>query len=313
MDSPLLIVVGPTAAGKSGLALHVAELFSGEVVNCDSLQLYRGFDIGTAKTPARERRGIPHHLLDVLDPQMVHSAGDYSRLARATVAEIAQRGKLPVIVGGTGFYLSAFLNGLPALPPRDEGLRERLSEREQQRPGSLHRILSRVDPATLRRIQPNDTHKLLRALEIRLLTRRTLPPASEAAPLTGFRILKIGLDPDREALVKAIEARTANMFEAGLLEEVRGLLASGLTGNEKPFESLGYKQVLAHFRGELSIETAILNTEIGTRQYAKRQRTWFRRDPQIHWLPGFGSDPRIVEQATELVKYLLATPCDSSR
>ncbi|MEP6960454.1 MAG: tRNA (adenosine(37)-N6)-dimethylallyltransferase MiaA [Acidobacteriota bacterium] len=308
MPFPLLIVAGPTGAGKSNLALHLAQAFSGELVNCDSLQLYRRFAIGTAKTPPSQRRGIPHHLFDALDPHMVHSAGDYSRLARTTVAEIAHRGKVPIIVGGTGFYLSAFLNGLPPLPPRDETLRQRLADREQRRPGSLHRILSRVDPASLRRIQPNDTQKLIRAIEIRILTRQTLPPASEASPLTGFRILKLGLDPNREALAKVIATRTAEMFESGLLDEVRDLLASGLTGTEKPFESLGYKQVLAHLRGELSLDDAVSLTEIGTRQYAKRQRTWFRRDPEIHWLPGFGANPEIVDRATELVKSFLAVP-----
>ena len=297
MKYPLLIVVGPTASGKSALALHLARRFSGELVNADSMQLYRGFDIGTAKTPLTEREGISHHLFDVLEAKTVHSAGDYSRLVRATVAEISGRGKVPVLVGGTGFYVRAFLDGLPALPSRDEILRERLTAR---RPDSLHRLLTRFDPATAARIQPNDTQKLIRALEIRLLTRQPLPPSESAIPLAGYEVLQLGLDPPRELLVEAIAKRTRGMFEAGLLNEVRGLLASGLTGDEKPFESLGYKQALAHLRGEMSLDDALESTEIGTRQYAKRQRTWFRRDARIHWLQGFGNNASIQEEAGRL-------------
>ena len=297
MQRPLIIVVGPTGAGKSSLALHLARRLSGELVNADSVQLYRGFDIGSAKTPLAERQGIPHHLFDVLDAEKVHSAGDYARLARAAVAEISERGKLPILVGGTGFYVRAFLDGLPALPSRDEALRERLTAR---RPGSLHSILSRLEPAAAARIHPSDTQKLMRALEIRLLTSQPLPATETAMPLQGYQVLQLGLDPPRELLVESIAKRTREMFGAGLLDEVRGLLASGLTGNEKPFESLGYKQAVAHLRGELTLEEAIESTEIGTRQYAKRQRTWFRRDQRIQWLDGFGNDGAVQERAVRL-------------
>jgi len=297
VQRPLIIVVGPTGAGKSSLALHLANHFSGEVINADSVQLYRGFDIGSAKTPLAERQGIPHHLFDVLDAEMVHSAGDFARLARETVAEITRRGKLPILVGGTGFYIRAFLDGLPALPARDEALRQRLTSR---RPGSLHRILSRLEPAAAARIHPSDTQKLIRALEIRLLTSQPLPATETATPLHGYRILQLGLDPLRELLVESIAKRTREMFDAGLLKEVRELLASGLTGNEKPFESLGYKQAVAHLRGDMTLDEAIESTEIGTRQYAKRQRTWFRRDQRIQWLEGFGNDPAVQERAVRL-------------
>jgi tRNA dimethylallyltransferase len=276
------------------LALHLAQRFSGELVNADSVQLYRGFDIGSAKTPAAERLGIPHHLFDVLDAKTVPSAGDYARLAREVVGEISGRGKLPIVVGGTGFYVRALLDGLPALPARDEALRERLKTR---RPGSLHRLLTRFDPAAGSRIHASDTQKLIRALEIRLLTKQALPSPASATPLSGCEALQLGLDPARELLVQTIAKRTREMFEAGLLDEVRALLAAGLTGDEKPFESLGYKQALAHLRGELTLEAAIESTEIGTRQYAKRQRTWFQRDTRIHWLHGFGGDPSIQEEA----------------
>ena len=166
MKHPLVAIVGPTASGKSELALRVAAAFSGEIVNCDALQLYRGFDIGTAKTPAQARRGIPHHLFDVLDPKTGFSAGDYARAAREAIASISARGRLPVVVGGSGFYLRGLLEGLPALPARDESLRTRLSAREQRRPGALHRLLRRLEPAAAARIHPRDTQKVIRALEI---------------------------------------------------------------------------------------------------------------------------------------------------
>ena len=310
MERPLVAIVGPTASGKSELALRVTEAFSGEIVNCDALQLYRGFDIGTAKTPADARRGIPHHLLDVLDPQTSFSAGDYARTAREIITGISSRKHLPLVVGGTGFYLRALLDGLPALPGRDEALRERLSRREQRHPGALHRLLGRLEPTAAARIHPRDVQKLTRALEIRLLTQTALPEPSTARPLEGFRMLLIGLAPERALLTDAIAARTRQMFasglSAGLINEVRGLLESGLSGDEKPFESLGYKQAVAHLRGQISLEQALESTEIETRQYAKRQLTWFRRDPRITWFTGFGSDPAVQENALEAVRKFLA-------
>lgn len=310
MERPLVTIVGPTASGKSELALRVAQAFSGEIVNCDALQFYRGFDIGTAKTPTAARLGIHHHLLDVLDPRNGFSAGDYARAAREAIADISSRERLPVIVGGTGFYLRALLHGLPALPPRDESLRERLSRRERRRPGALHRLLRRLEPAAAARIHPRDLQKVTRALEIRLLTRAAMPAPSAARPLEGFRLFQLGLAPERALLADAIAARTRRMFQAGLVEEVRRLLAQGLSGEEKPFESLGYKQVLAHLRGQMSLEQAMAATEIETRQYAKRQLTWFRgaskRDARIVWLAGFGSDPVICEAGLEAVRKFLA-------
>jgi tRNA dimethylallyltransferase len=303
---PLIAIVGPTASGKSDLALAIAERNSGELVNCDSLQLYRGFDVGTAKTPAVSRRGISHHLFDVLEAQKRFSAGDYARAARQVIENISRRGALTILVGGTGFYVRALLDGLPSLPRRDAELRVRLAEREQRRPGSLHRLLRRLEPTSASAIHPRDVQKLTRALEIRILTGAALPPQSSASPLEGFRTLQIGLAPDRALLNEAIAQRTRAMFQSGLIEEVRGLLASGLTGAEKPFESLGYKQTLQHIRGELSLEAAINSTEIETRQYAKRQMTWFRRDTRIHWITGFGSDPGVQSQAMDLIDRFLS-------
>jgi tRNA dimethylallyltransferase len=301
---PLIVVVGPTGAGKSALALNLATALNGEIVNFDSLQLYRGFDIGTAKTPASERRGIAHHLFDVLDAENGYSAGDYARLARSAVAEITSRGSVPIAVGGSGFYLRAMLNGLPALPSRDPGLRTSLEARERRRPGSLHRLLTRLDASAASRMHARDVHKTIRALEIRLLTRTPMPAAESAEALCGYRILQIGLNPDRAKLIERLNARVEAMFAGGLIEEVQTLLAQGGTGAEKPFESLGYKQALQYIRGQVTQEQAILSTQIETRQYAKRQRTWFARDSRIHWLAGFGEEESVVEAALALANGL---------
>jgi len=295
----LAAVVGPTGSGKSALALCLAQQFGGEIVNCDSLQLYRGFDIGTAKTPPGDRRGITHHLFDVLTPQESYSAGEYAREARKVIAEIAARGRLLIVVGGTGFYLRALLEGLPVLPGRDERLRERLLERERLRPGSLHRLLSRLEPGAAARIHANDVQKTMRALEVRLLTQQALPTPAEAHALEGFAVIKLGLGPDRAVLQQRLETRTRLMFQTGLIKEVQGLLAQGATGNEKPFEALGYKQALLHLRGAVTLEQAVASTIVETRQYAKRQWTWFRRDAEIRWFTGFGDDASILAQATQ--------------
>ncbi len=298
--------MGPTGAGKSSLALRAAAEFQGEILNCDSLQLYRGFDIGTAKVSETRRREIPHHMIDVLQPQEVYSAGDYARDARRIIAGISARGHLPMVAGGTGFYLRALLNGLPQLPPRDESLRERLAARETKRDGSLHRLLARLDPPAAARIHPRDVQKLTRALEIRVLTRNPLPPSSTAEPLTGYRVLKLGLNPSRPDLHQTLDARAEEMFRHGLKEEVQGLLDAGCTGDEKPFESLGYKQALAAVRGSLTMEQAIESTQLETRQYAKRQLTWFRRDPEIVWLTGFGDSREVIENCLTVIRSFLS-------
>jgi len=302
---PLLVIAGPTGSGKSCLAIELARRFGAEIVNCDSLQLYKGFDIGTAKTPRGEQGNVPHHLFDVLQAQEGYSAGEYARQAREAIRTISARRSLPVIVGGTGFYLRALLDGLPPLPERDERLRSKLINRETKRPGSLHRILSRVDPAAAFRMHPRDVQKLVRALEIRLLTRQAVPPTASARPLTGYRAIKIGLNPAREALNQHLDARTEAMFSGGLVDEVRRLLKTGATGQEKPFEALGYKQALRHIQGEMTLEEAIRSTQIETRQYAKRQGTWFRREPGIFWIQGFGDDPTSLATAIAHVETLL--------
>ncbi len=296
---PLVVIAGPTGSGKSALALSLAERFDGEIVNFDSLQIYLGFDIGTAKLSIAERRGIPHHLMDVCAPTETVTAGDYARMARRVLEEIAARGRLPVLVGGTGFYLRALLDGLAPGPGRAEALRRRLEAREAKREGSLHRLLRRFDPATAGRIHPRDVQKLVRAVEICLLARRPAARVFEAGrdALRGWQALKLALDPPRAELHQRIHQRTEKMFQTGLVDEVRSLLASGVPESAKPFEAIGYRQALAVAKSGMAVEEAIVSTEVATRQYAKRQWTWFRREPGIQWLQGFGEAPAVASAA----------------
>lgn len=300
---PLIAIVGPTGSGKSDLSLRICEEFHGEVLNCDSLQVYRHFDVGTAKTPVDERRGIPHHLVDILDPDEVFTAGEFAARARALLASVSERA-VPVVVGGTGFYLRALLVGLFPAPPRDEALRSRLERREQRRPGSLYRLLRRFDPAAARTIHPNDIPKLIRALEVFLLTGRPITNWFKEGrdALVGFRPLKIGLAPPRAALYQRLDARCERMFCGGLVEEVTRILDMGWPESAKPFESHGYNQVLRMLRGEMTPAQALLEAQTNTRHYAKRQITWFRKEPDVVWLAGFGDDPAVQQAAVELVR-----------
>jgi len=296
-------VVGPTGSGKSDLALLLAGEFNGEIVNCDSLQVYRHFDIGTAKLPVSEQRGIPHHLIDILAPDELFTAGAYARLARETIREISSRGKLPILAGGTGFYLRALLEGLFEGPGRDQSVRERLAAREARRTGSLHRVLRRLDPAAAARIHANDVPKVTRALEIFLLTRQAATRLFETGrdALQGYRTLKLGLLPDRGLLNPRLDARCAWMFDNGLVEEVRGILAMGFAASCKPFESHGYKQSLQLIHGELSMKDAVYYAQRNTRHYAKRQITWFRKESDLLWLRGFGDAEPIRRSALDSV------------
>ena len=293
----VIVILGPTGSGKSDLALRLAAEFSGEVVNCDSLQIFRYFDIGTAKLPADHRRGIPHHLIDILDPDQLFTAGEYARLAREVLAEISARGQLPVVAGGTGFYLRALLDGLFPGPARDQALRDRLAERERRRPGSIHRLLGRFDPQAARRIHPNDLPKLMRALEVCLLTRRPVTEIYQEGrnELRGYEILKIGLSPLREQLYARLDQRAEQMFQTGLIEEVRGILTRGFAVSAKPFESHGYRQAVQFLNGELNQAQAVFYAQRNTRRYAKRQMTWFRQERGIEWFRGFGDELQLQQ------------------
>jgi tRNA dimethylallyltransferase len=301
---PLVIIVGPTACGKSELALAVAGHFGGEIVNFDSVQVYRGFDVGTAKLMPEQRRGIPHHALDLLDPQEVFTAGDYARQARAILDDIRGRARLPVLAGGTGFYLRALLDGLFRGPERDEVLRARLEGCAAAHPaGYLHRLLRRFDGSSAQRIHPNDTPKLIRAIEVCLLEKK---PMSELwgkgrQALQGFRPFRVGLDPERQALYERIERRTRQIFENGIIEETQRLLESGMPRSARPLSSLGYSEAIRYLDGKLSRAEAIELTARMTRRYAKRQMTWFRREPDVAWFGGFGDDPPVRERVLELL------------
>jgi tRNA dimethylallyltransferase len=294
--APSIAVVGPTGTGKSDLALELAQNFGGEIVNCDSVQLYRYLDIGTAKTPVAERRGIPHHLIDIIDPDQLFTAGDYVRIARPILREIASRGRIPVVTGGTGFYFRSLICGLFEGPSRDDDLRERLARRSPQ---SLFRLLWRFDPMAASRIHPNDRNKLIRALEVCLLTRKPMTSLFQhnRAALTGFRMLVLGLDPPREQLAERINLRCHRMFESGLVEEVRLVLSLGFPATSKALESIGYREALMYLGGDISYEAAIRLTQAATRQYAKRQRTWFRREADVSWFHSFGDQKETFESA----------------
>lgn len=304
----LVAIAGPTGAGKSALALRVAELFGGEILNCDSIQIYRFFNIGAAKVPEADWRGIPHHLIDVADPPDIFTAGDFARLGRPILREITGRGRLPVVTGGTGLYLRALIDGLAPAPSRDEALRLRLRIRESAKPGCLHRLLRRVDPETSGKIHANDTPKVIRALEIGLAGQGAASEvfAGGRDSLEGFRVLKIGLFPNREALYARLEWRVEAMFAEGLVEETASILARGFAETCKPFESIGYKQALQYLKGELSLKDAVFYAKRETRRYAKRQMTWFRQDPGVEVVAGFGDDPAVVAKVAERVAGFVA-------
>ena len=304
MSEPLvLVILGPTGSGKTALSLYLAEHLGGEIVSCDSVALYRRLEIGTAKPAEEDRRRVPHHLIDSAEPNEVVTAGDYARRGRRAIQEISSRGRLPIVTGGTGLYLRALLEGLFAGPQRSEELRTRLREREAQRgSGYLHRLLGRLDPQAAKEIHANDVPKVIRAVEVSLSSRRPMTDLWREGrdPLRGFRILRLGLNPSREVLYLRLNARASEMFQQGLVEETRKL--RGLYGAAVwPLNSLGYKQAAQYLDGELSLEQAIAGAQQGHRNYAKRQMTWFRREPDVHWIPGFGSDPEVQKLCFKMI------------
>jgi tRNA dimethylallyltransferase len=292
-----LIILGPTASGKSALALHLAERLHGEIISCDSVAVYHEFDIGAAKPSPEDRRRVPHHLIDVASPAHQFTAGDYSRLARRALEEISSHNRLPIVVGGTGLYLRALLEGLFSGPPRSDELRRRLRERAAERgPGYLHRLLARLDSAAARTIHANDVAKIVRALEVSITARRPMTEMWQQGRdrLKGFRILRMGLNPEREALYQRINRRAEQMFERGLVEETKTLLRR--YGPVRPLDSLGYRQALQYLRGNLTLPEAIAAAQQAHRNYAKRQLTWFRREPDVQWVSGFGDDEKVQKQ-----------------
>ncbi len=299
-ERPLVAIVGPTAAGKSALGVWLAGQLGGEVVACDSTQLYRGFDIGTAKPNVAERRGVPHHLIDVLGASEIATAGGYRQMAVALLDELRRRGRLPIFTVGTGLYLRALLEGLADVPQRSEDLRERLRATVAEHPsGHLHRVLSRLDPEAAHKISSADEQKLIRAIEVCLLSKKPLSEVHRAGrvPLQGWCALKIGLAPPREALNLRIHARTDAMIASGWLDEVRALLHSGMPPHAKPFDFIGYRELRAVLDAKVTMDEARAAIQQATRRYAKRQLTWFRREHGVHWLNGFGNEPSVQTDA----------------
>ena len=284
-----MLILGPTGSGKTALSLALAERFGGEIVSCDSVAVYRGMDLGTAKPSIEERARVVHHLIDVADPDQPFTAGTYSRAARAALGEIAGRAHLPIVTGGTGLYLRALTEGLFSGPERHEPLRQRLRSLAQKRgSGWLHRILTRLDPASAARIHANDLAKVIRAIEVCIAARRPMSEVLSREPLTGFRLVRIGLNPPRTQLYARLNQRCAEMFAAGLVEETRDLLER--YGRLKALDSLGYRQALGVIDGNVTLEAALAAAQQGHRNYAKRQLTWFRREPDVHWIEAFGDE-----------------------
>ncbi|HEV2385793.1 MAG TPA: tRNA (adenosine(37)-N6)-dimethylallyltransferase MiaA [Candidatus Acidoferrales bacterium] len=302
--APLVAIVGPTASGKSALGVWLAEWLDGEVLVCDSTQVYREFDIGTAKLPPGERRGVPHHLMDLVEAGEVFHAGEYRRRAAAALEAVVQRGKLPIFTVGTGLYLRALLEGLSEAPERSQELRERLARRAAAGSARLHRLLARIDPAGAKRIGARDIPKMIRAIEVRLLSGKPLSALHRAGRkgLEGYRPIKIGLAPPRRALCERIDRRVEAMFERGWVEEVRGLVARGVPPSAKPFQFIGYAALREHLEAGLPLHQAAERIRAATRRYAKRQMTWFRREPGVHWLEGFGDDPRVAHAALDHIQ-----------
>jgi len=307
-DLPLVVIVGPTASGKSAFGVFLAKKFGGEIVACDSTQLYRGFDIGTAKPTLAERDGVPHHLLDVLSPEEPSTAGDYRERAEVVLAGLKQRSKLPIFTVGTGLYLRALLEGLAELPTRSEEIRERLRESAATHgSGHLHRVLKKLDSEAGAKIASADEQKIIRAIEVCLLARKPLSEVHRTArkPLLGWRPIKFGLQPPRDALKDRIRSRTDTMLAAGWLEEVRQLLNKGYPQNAKPFDFIGYRELRDVLQNKMSLNEARAAIQQSTRQYAKRQLTWFRREHGVQWLAGFGDDAKIQQAAAAYLAEVL--------
>lgn len=302
---PIVAVLGPTASGKSDLGIALALAVGGEVVNCDSVQVYREIEIATAKVPPEERRGVAHHLVDFVPPEVNYTAADWARDALSKIDEIEARGRTAVLVGGSGLYLRALREPFFEAPPTDETIRRRLAAlRERRGAEHLHRLLRRLDQPTAARLQPRDWSRVQRALEVRLQTgvplwelrRRRPAPPPHAARLRVF-----ALHPPRAELYRRINERAESHFRAGLVEEVRRLLARGVPAASSALGAHGYRRVIEHLRGERTIESAVEQTKLDVRHYAKRQLTWLRREPGVEWVEGFGEDPAVQEQVVEAV------------
>jgi tRNA dimethylallyltransferase len=323
-DPLLLVILGPTASGKTALSLRLAEELNGEIVSCDSVAVYREFEIGTAKPSPEERARVPHHMIDIAAPDEEITAGDYSRRARAAITDIKSRGKLPIVVGGTGLYLRALVNGLFSGPERSEQLREKLRSKAEFGHGEeLHKVLARLDAEAAKKIHANDMPKLIRAIEVCLLAGEPMSEMWQRGrdSLAGFRILRVGLDPARNELYERINSRCIQMFERGLVEESRELLTRyrppdfDVENDSRPMAkalgSLGYSQAVALLRDEMSLVECIEAAKQGHRNYAKRQMTWFRRESEVKWFAGFGDYAEVQREVLKIASGALHSAASS--
>ncbi|MBI2834256.1 MAG: tRNA (adenosine(37)-N6)-dimethylallyltransferase MiaA [Acidobacteria bacterium] len=305
----LLAIVGPTATGKSALGLALAERYDGEIVSCDSAAVYRGFDIGTDKVPAALRRGVPHHLIDVVDPTEEYSAARYAQDAAAAIRDVTGRGRLPILVGGTGFYYRALTRGLFSGPGANPRLRARLRRIVTGRgPGRLHRLLQRVDPASALRIQPRDARRLIRALEVYLETGRPLTLHFErtVSSIPDYEVLTMALRLPGTDTAMRVAKRVDEQFASGLLDEIRDLVARGVPEDARPFGGLVYRQALEHLRGvrdERATRELIVREN---RRYARRQLIWFRKEPNLRWFDGAGERPETLAAVERVIRARLS-------
>ena len=308
---PVIAIVGPTGSGKSDLGIELALRFDGEIVNCDSVQVYQGIEIATAKVPLAERRGVPHHLIDFVPPSINFTAGAWAEVAVQKIEEIEARGRLALLVGGTGFYLRALRQPFFPSPPTDERLRARLTVvRERRGAEHLHKLLRRLDPTSASRLHPRDWSRVQRALEVRLQTGAPISlqqPARPAPHTAAARLHIFALAPPRDALYQRINERAARHFQDGLVEEVRGLLQAGVPAASNALGAHGYRRAVEHLRGERTLESAIEQTKLDVRHYAKRQLTWWRREPGVQWVEGFGDDREVQQRVGARLRELLAS------
>jgi tRNA dimethylallyltransferase len=299
-NQPIIAIVGPTASGKSALGIELALHLGGEIINCDSVQVYQGIQIATAKVPIEERRGVPHHLIDFVSPRLNYTAADWARAAIEKIEEIEARSRRVLLVGGTGLYLRALRRPFFPSPPTDERLRARLSKiRERHGPERLHRILQRFDPAEADQLNPRDWPRVQRAIEFCLQTGEHISrerPLRPEPPAVAARIRIFALNPPRAELYARINERTEKHFANGLVDEVRQLLDAGVPAESNALGAHGYRRVVEHLRGQRDLTSAIEQTKLDVRHYAKRQLTWFRHEPDVQWFDGFGDDAGVQDE-----------------
>lgn len=304
-SNPIIAIVGPTASGKSTLGIEVARRLGGEIINCDSVQVYQGIQIATAKVPIGERQGVPHHLIDFVSPEINYTAGDWAREAAKAIAEIENRGRLPLLVGGTGLYLRALRQPFFPSPPTDEELRQRLNQiRERRGAEHLHRVLERLDPEMAEELFPRDWPRVQRAIEVRLQTGLPMSEQKDLRPEppeSARRLRIFAINPPRHELYERINVRTEAHFAAALVEEVRKLLALGVPPGSNALGAHGYRRVVEYLEGRRDLASAIEQTKLDVRHYAKRQLTWFRHEPGVVWCDGFGEEKPLQEKMLKLV------------